>query len=76
LYWYHVLFDTLKVWNYCRHNVLNIKNMAHTLKGSASTLMFTDIAQKAEALQFTIDESAFDRIPALIQELKVALKSV
>ena len=53
-----------------------LRKQAHTLKGSASTLMFTDIAQKAEALQFTIDESAFDRIPALIQELKVALKSV
>ena len=51
-----------------------LRKLAHTLKGTASTLMFSDIAKKAEALQFALDESDLNRIPEISQELTEALK--
>ena len=52
-----------------------LRKLAHTLKGTASTLMFSDIAKKAEALQFALDEADLDRIPEISQELTEALKA-
>lgn len=52
-----------------------LRKLAHTLKGTASTLMFSDIAKKAEALQFALDESDLNRIPEISQELTEALKA-